>query len=78
MNIYVCNTPIGFPQSEYGGMVAVMAKNPKELGKILTEKYDTKLNAGYFDLSISVKSAIGVALDQTRNYPSGILMEFIT
>jgi hypothetical protein len=76
MNIYLCNTPVLFPRSEYGGMVAVMANSKKRLGKILTERYSK--NEHFFDLRISVESCKEIKLDPAVSYGEGIVMEFLT
>lgn len=76
MKLYVCAVPISFPRSEYGGVVVVIAKSPKQLGKILTEKYADR--GAYFDLSISVKSVKWFSLDPERDYTPGVVYEFIT
>lgn len=74
MNIYLCDTPIKFPASEYGGTIAVIAKNQKQLEEILTEHYRNS----YFDLSISIRSVKEFALDPDKNYEEGIVHEFLT
>lgn len=58
-------------------MVAVIAENKKQCGRILTEKY--KEGAGkYFNLSLSVKTARELPLDPAKEYEPGIFMEFVT
>ena len=75
MNLYLCKYPIKFPASEYGGLVAVIAKSPKELGKILTGLYGKH---NYFDLSIAVESVSYYQLDPSREYEAGLVEAFYT
>ncbi len=75
MNIYICNLPIHFPSSEYGGTVVVIAKSPKQCGKILTEYYK---DSEYFDLSLAINRIKRFALDPTKEYTAGVVDEFRT
>ena len=75
MKMYICQYPIGFPQSEYGGLLAVIAASPKALGKILTEAYGED---PYFNLSIAVRTVTYYELDPSKKYESGIVREFTT
>ena len=50
MKLYICNTPIRFPRSEYGGIAVVMAEDRKRLGRLLTEQYKGSAKE-HFDLS---------------------------
>ena len=77
MNIYICNTPIEFPRSEYGGLVVAIAKSPKQLGKMLTEHYEKEAGR-YFNLGLSVKSTKALELNPVLNYQAGIVEEFLT
>lgn len=74
-NIYICNAPISFPASEYGGMLVVVAVNRKELGRILKNVYGGRNG---FNLAISVKGAKEMRLDPKASYGSGIIAEFLT
>ena len=75
MKIYICNLPTQFPSSEYGGTVVVIAKSPKQCGKILTEYYG---GSEYFDLGLGINKVKWFALDPTKEYTAGIVAEFIT
>ena len=75
MNIYICDLPIQFPSSEYGGTVVVIAKSRKQCGKILTEYYK---DSEYFDLSLAINGVKWFALDPTKEYTAGIVYKFIT
>jgi hypothetical protein len=77
VKLYICNTPIHFPRSEYGGLVVVMAENKKQLGEMLTAQYQ-KDGGRYFDLSISVKSCKELVLDPAQAYQPGIAAEMLT
>lgn len=77
MNIYICNLPIQFPRSEYGGQVVVIAESKKAVGKMLTEHY--KKDAGsYFNLKLSVETCKELELASHLNYQPGIVASFET
>lgn len=75
MNIYLCAYPIEFPRSEYGGLIAVIAKSPKQVGKILTAQYGKD---EYFNLDIAVKGVKYYPLDPSKEFTPGIVKEFWT
>lgn len=60
MNIYVCGYTVRFPNSEYGGLLIVIAENRKRCGQIITAEYGKKDG---FNLSISVNTAKEFPLD---------------
>jgi hypothetical protein len=76
LNLYICDLPVEFPRSEYGGMVAVIAESPKQCGKILTERF--KGNELYFDLRIAMRSPKEFKLDPAVTYEPGIVASFET
>lgn len=77
MKVYFCEAPIGFPRSEYGGLVVAIAKNTKELGKILTEAY-RELGGSYFNLKLSFTNIKWLELDKSCEYQPGIVTSFVT
>ena len=77
MKLYICNAPIRFPRSEYGGLLVVMANNKKELGAIITKRFKEDAE-NCFDLSLSVRSCKELALDPEQDYQPGIVSEFVT
>lgn len=76
MNLYICNVPVAFPRSEYGGMITVIAKDKAQLARLLTSRYRNEGNM--FDLSLALPSAISLVLEPDMDYPAGIVREFIT
>ena len=76
MNIYICNVPVSFPRSEYGGMITVVAKDKTQLKRLLTQNFRDFHEA--FDLNLALPSTISLVLDPDMDYPAGIVREFIT
>lgn len=78
MKLYISNTPITFPHSEYGGTIAITAKNIAEWEDILRAKYKRELDNGDFDFSIAQESIKEFPLLLTKDYASEVVYEFLT
>ena len=78
MKLYISDTPITFPQSEYGGTIAITANNIAEWEDILRAKYKYESDRGDFDFSIALESMKEFPLVLTKDYVSEVVYEFLT
>ena len=76
MKLYISDTPVTFPQSEYGGTIAITAKDKDEWEDILRAKYEYELEKGDFDLSQSLSSLKEFPL--AEDCESEVVYEFLT
>lgn len=76
MKLYISDTPVTFPQSEYGGTIAITAKDKDEWEDILRAKYEYELEKGDFDLSQSLSSLKEFLL--AEDCESEVVYEFLT
>lgn len=73
---YVVEHFVPFPQSEYGGLWIVVAKDDNECFDLITER-DEEFNTQFYgELSRNIKNARIYALDD--DVESGIVEEFTT
>lgn len=78
MKLFICDLPIAFPRSEYGGMVVIAANDEAEMIRILENAYDTKWNDGYFDLMLALQEVTTFDLIDGCDIPAGIVRVFET
>ena len=74
-NLYIVDYWVPFPQSEYGGIVNVIAETDSEVFDLLSA--DDSFNESYIDrIMPNVKKAQKLPLSE--DYESGIIEAFVT
>ena len=75
--LYIVDYWIPFPQSEYGGMITVIAKDDNECFEILTNPYEDFYQESYVNRVLpAIKNAQKLQL--ANDYKSDIIEAFIT
>ena len=75
--LYIIDYWIPFPQSEYGGMITVIAKDDNECFEILTNTYEDFYQESYVNRVLpAIKNAQKLQL--ANDYKSDIIEAFIT
>ena len=78
MKLFICELPIEFPRTEYGGMVVIAANNEEEMIRILEEAYDTKRNEDRFNIDLALREVTSFDLVDGCDIPAGIVRAFET
>ena len=75
--LYIVDYWIPFPQSEYGGMITVIAKDDDECFELLTNPYEDFYQESYVNRVLpAIKNAQKLQL--ANDYKSDIIEAFIT
>ena len=75
--LYIVDYWIPFPQSEYGGMITVIAKDDNECFELLTNPYEDFYQESYVNRVLpAIKNAQKLQL--ANDYKSYIIEAFIT
>ena len=75
--LYIVDYWIHFPQSEYGGMITVIAKDDNECFELLTNPYEDFYQESYVNRVLpAIKNAQKLQL--ANDYKSDIIEAFIT
>jgi hypothetical protein len=78
MKLFVSDTPITFPHSEYGGVITIIAESKGQWEEILKKHYEYEISDDAFDLSKAEKSLEEYDLLLTKEYKVGVASEFLT
>lgn len=82
MKLFICDLPMAFPASEYGGMVVIAAHDQDEMIRVLEEAYLTAEESMYspkdFDINRALRRVINFDLADGCDTPVGVVRAFET